>query len=61
MKSKKQKARQLLVAEYRVEALRLARSVSANQRRFFDVAAAQGKELEPSGWLAGTSLTKLPN
>ncbi|MDR8365719.1 MULTISPECIES: hypothetical protein [Pseudomonas] len=61
MKSKKQKARQLLVAEHHAEALRLARSVSVNQRRFFDVAAAQGKELEPSGWLAGTSLTKLPN
>ncbi|MBV7494576.1 MULTISPECIES: hypothetical protein [Pseudomonas] len=61
MKSKKQKAKLLLVAEYHAEALRLAGSVSANQRRFLDVAAAQGKELEPSGWLAGTSLTKLPN
>jgi hypothetical protein len=61
MKSKKQKARQLLVAKYHAEALRLAGSVSTNQRRFLDVAAAHGKELEPSGGLAGTSLTKLPN
>ncbi|MHC8341725.1 hypothetical protein [Pseudomonas sp. HLT2-19-2] len=59
MKSKKQKAKPLLVAKYHAEALRLAGSVSANQRRFLDVAAAHGKELEPSGWLAGTCLTKL--
>ncbi|KJZ48563.1 MULTISPECIES: hypothetical protein [Pseudomonas] len=60
MKPRKRKAKLLLVAEHHAEALRLAGNVSANQRRFFDVAAAHGKELEPSGWLAGTSLTKLP-
>ncbi|MHC8384735.1 hypothetical protein [Pseudomonas sp. LB3P14] len=59
MNRKKQKAKTLFVAEYQAEALRLAGNVSANQRRFLEVAAAHGKELEPSGWLAGTCLTKL--
>ena len=53
MKPKKRKARLLLVAEYHAEARRLAGNLSANQRRFFNVAAAYGKELEPSGSLAG--------
>jgi hypothetical protein len=53
MKRRKQKAKPLLVAEYHAEALRLAGNVSANQRRFLEIAAAHGKELEPSGLLAG--------
>jgi hypothetical protein len=53
MKHKKQKAKPLLVAEFHAEALRLAGNVSASQRRFLEVAAKSGKELEPSGWLAG--------
>lgn len=52
-KSKKQKAKPLMIAEYHAEALRLAGSVSASQRRFFKVAATYGKELEPDGLLAG--------
>lgn len=60
MKYTKQKAKPLLVAEYHAEALRLAGSVSASQHRFFKVAAMHGKDLEPDGWLAGTSRTRLP-
>lgn len=53
MKPGKRKDKLRLIAGYHAEALRLAGSVSATQRRFFEVAAARGKELEPSGWLAG--------
>jgi len=53
MKPGKRKAKLLLIAGYHAEALRLAGNVSATQRHFFEVAAARGKELEPSGWLAG--------
>ncbi|EXF91860.1 hypothetical protein KRR23_22725 [Pseudomonas sp. CVAP len=53
MKHKKQKAKPLMVAEYHAEALRLAGNVSASQRHFLKVAAAHGKELEPTGLLAG--------
>ncbi|CAI8957273.1 transposase [Pseudomonas sp. IT-P253] len=60
MKPKKRQAKLLLIAEYHAEALRLAGRVSASQHRFFKVAAMYGKELEPDGLLAGTSLTKLP-
>lgn len=60
MKRNKQKAKPLLIAEYHAEALRLAGNVSASQHRFFKVAAMYGKELEPDGMLAGTSLTRLP-
>ncbi|MHC8317123.1 hypothetical protein [Pseudomonas sp. LB3P31] len=52
--SQKQRTKKLLrIVEFQAEALRLAGNVSANQRRFLEVAAAHGKELEPSGVLAG--------
>jgi hypothetical protein len=60
VKPKKRQAKLLLIAELHAEALRLAGSVSASQHRFFKVAAMYGKELEPDGWLAGTSRTRLP-
>ena len=60
MKPKKRQAKLLLIAELHAEALRLAGNVSASQHRFFKVAAMYGKELEPDGWLAGTSRTRLP-
>jgi hypothetical protein len=53
MKPGKRKAKLLLIAGYHAEALRLAGNVSANQRRFLEVGAARGKELEPPGLLAG--------
>ncbi|VVO81230.1 hypothetical protein PS862_01844 [Pseudomonas fluorescens] len=53
MSQKKRKAKLLQIAEFHAEALRLAGSISANQRRFFKVAAEHGKELEPIGLLAG--------
>jgi ABC-type branched-subunit amino acid transport system ATPase component len=53
MSQKKRKAKLLQIAEFHAEARRLAGNISANQRRFFEVAAAHGKELEPSGLLAG--------
>lgn len=53
MNPKKRKAKLLLAYEFHTEALRLAGNVSANQRRFLEVGAARGKELEPPGLLAG--------
>lgn len=53
MSQKKRKARLLQIAGFHAEARRLAGNISASQRRFFEVAAAHGKELEPSGLLAG--------
>ncbi|PWE43635.1 hypothetical protein C9I50_08120 [Pseudomonas prosekii] len=53
MKPGNRKAKLVLIAGFHTEALRLAGNVSATQRRFLEVAEARGKELEPSGWLAG--------
>ena len=53
MSKKKRKAKLLQIAAFHAEALRLAGNISANQYRFFEVAAAHGKELEPIGLLAG--------
>ncbi|WP_191637129.1 hypothetical protein [Pseudomonas fluorescens] len=53
MSKKKPKARLLQIAGFHAEARRLAGNISASQRRFFEVAAAHGKEFEPSGLLAG--------
>ena len=50
---KKRKPKSVWVAEFHAEALRLAGNVSANQRRVLEVAATRGKELEPTGLLAG--------
>ncbi|MHC8405133.1 hypothetical protein [Pseudomonas sp. TMB3-21] len=54
--NQKRKAKLLSAFEFHTEALRLAGTVSANQRRFLEVAAIRGKELEPSGVLAGGRL-----
>jgi hypothetical protein len=48
---KSRRAKLLHIVELHNEARRLAGNVSANQLRFLEVAAARGKELEPSGWL----------
>lgn len=53
MTHKKASDKPVLIAKFTTEASRLAGGVSANQRRFFAVAAARGKELEPVGILAG--------
>ncbi|MGF6556726.1 ABC-type branched-subunit amino acid transport system ATPase component [Pseudomonas sp. S30_BP2TU TE3576] len=53
MSPKKRKAKLLQIVEFHAEARRLAGNLSANQRRFIEVAIACGKELEPGGWLAG--------
>ncbi|MCP1473427.1 hypothetical protein ABIA54_002488 [Pseudomonas sp. EB276 TE3739] len=53
MKDKKRRAKLEEIVRYHSEALRLAGGMSANQRRFIEVAARYGKELEPDGWLAG--------
>lgn len=53
MKDKKRRAKLEEIVGYHAEALRLAGGMSANQRRFIEVAAKYGKELEPDGWLAG--------
>ena len=53
MSPKKRKSKLLHVVEFHAEARRLAGNLSANQRRFIEVAIARGKELEPGGWLAG--------
>jgi hypothetical protein len=59
MNPKKRKPKSVWIAEFHAEALRLAGNVSANQRRFLEVAATHGKKLEPPGLLAGVSLTPL--
>jgi len=53
MSPKKRKAKLLQIAEFHAEARRLTGNLSANQRRLIEVALAHGKELEPSGLLAG--------
>ncbi|NWA38791.1 hypothetical protein HX871_14535 [Pseudomonas reactans] len=53
MKNFSPKAKPLLVAGFSAEAKKLGGSISANQRRFFNVAATKGKEMEPLGVLAG--------
>jgi ABC-type branched-subunit amino acid transport system ATPase component len=53
MSPKKRKAKLLQIVELHLEALRLAGDMSANQRRFIEVAVTCGPELEPSGPLAG--------
>jgi ABC-type branched-subunit amino acid transport system ATPase component len=53
VKDKERKTKLLLIVELHLEALRLAGNMSANQRRFIEVALTCGPELEPSGLLAG--------
>jgi hypothetical protein len=52
VKTKKRQAKLLLIVEFHAEARPLVGKISAHQRHFLQVAAAHGKELEPSGWLA---------
>jgi ABC-type branched-subunit amino acid transport system ATPase component len=61
MSQKKRKAKLLQIAEFHAEARRLAGNLSANQRRVIEVGFAHGKELEPSGWLAGGALARNRN
>lgn len=58
MKRKKVSDKPALIAKFTEEAIRLG-GVASNQRRFFKVAAAHGKELEPAGILAGKAKEKL--
>ncbi|MBD9611838.1 hypothetical protein [Pseudomonas sp. PDM02] len=53
MSLKKRKAKLLQIAEFHAEARLLAGDLSANQRRFLEVAFTHGKEREPPGLLAG--------
>ncbi|SED57002.1 hypothetical protein [Pseudomonas anguilliseptica] len=41
------------IAQFEAEARRLAGRVSENQLRFLKVAKAKGKEMEPTGRMAG--------
>lgn len=52
MNPRKRKPKSVWIAEFNAEALRLAGNVSANQRRFLEVAVTHGKTLEPTGLLA---------
>jgi len=56
VKIKSRQEKLLQIVEFHAEARRLAGKAIVNQSRFFEVAAAHGKELEPSGWLAGARL-----
>ena len=58
MTHKKASDKPPLSAQFTEEVLRLAGGVSANQRRFFAIAAARGKALEPAGVLAGKANEK---
>lgn len=53
VKDKKRKEKLFQIVDFHFEALRLAGNMSANQRRFIEVAVICGPALEPSGVLAG--------
>lgn len=53
MKARKVPVRQDRVKKTSAEALQLAGSTTANQRRFLEVGVTLGKDLEPVGVLAG--------
>jgi len=53
VKDKKRKEKLFQIVDLHLEALRLAGDMSANQRRFIEVAVTCGPALEPSGALAG--------
>lgn len=53
MKASKRTAKPLLAAQYLAEARRLAGSASTIERQFLTASLAKGKELEPTGRVAG--------
>ncbi|MCY1291720.1 hypothetical protein D9M68_896920 [compost metagenome] len=53
MQPKNHQAMLSAIELYEAEARRLARGVSANQQRFLKVGLEKGKDLEPTGRLAG--------
>jgi hypothetical protein len=55
MKMSPRKTSAQLVASFSAEAKKLGGLMSANQKRFFSVAIAHGKDMEPTGPLAGES------
>ncbi|MFK3795114.1 MULTISPECIES: hypothetical protein [unclassified Pseudomonas] len=55
MTAKKRKAKMQSMVELKAEARMLADVFSENQKRFLQVGLALGKELEPTGPLAGPS------
>jgi ABC-type branched-subunit amino acid transport system ATPase component len=53
VKDKERRKKLFQIVDLHLEALRLAGDMSANQRRFIEVAVTCGPALEPSGALAG--------
>ncbi|HBO1833576.1 TPA: hypothetical protein L4G11_001257 [Pseudomonas aeruginosa] len=53
MQPKDRQALLSAIEQYEAEARRLAGQVSDNQRHFLKVALEKGKELEPTGRMAG--------
>ncbi|NWC00762.1 hypothetical protein HX882_33345 [Pseudomonas gingeri] len=54
MKMTKNAAKAAMIAKFTAEAMSLATAgISENQRRFLKVGLSRGKELEPTGVLAG--------
>ena len=53
VKDKKRKEKLFHIVDLHLEALHLAGDMSANQRRFIEVAVTCAPALEPSGVLAG--------
>lgn len=58
MSKRKSKTRPELIAEFEAEARRLGGGASENEQRFLEVATTKGKDLEPTGLLAGAHLTR---
>jgi hypothetical protein len=50
---KKKTSRAALIEHYSAEAIRLGGGPNENQRRIFQVCATVGRDLEPSGPIAG--------
>ena len=55
MKTTNQKSNSQWVEMFCAEAKKLGGPTSANQKRFFSVAIEHGKDMEPTGPLAGQS------
>ncbi|MER2100876.1 MAG: hypothetical protein ABS999_03220 [Pseudomonas atacamensis] len=61
MKDKKRRAKLQEIVGYHTEALRLTGGISANQRRFIEVVAKYGKELDRMvGWREKEAKRKKP-
>ncbi len=54
MRTKKKSQKPTLIAFFNAEAIRLIGGPTEGQRRMFQVAATRGKELEPTGPMAGS-------